>query len=303
MGQLEDMQTFVRVVDAGSISKAAEHLGVAKSAVSRRLAELEQRLGSTLINRTTRRSSLTDAGRLYYERALRIIDDVDDMNAMAASSETSLAGRLRLAVPLSFGLEHLSPALNEFSDQHPELILHIDFSDRRIDLVQEGFDLAFRIADLGDSNLKARRITPIRLQVCASPDYLARHGTPLTPAELQHHECLAYESSGSVFPWKLLDRAGREHVIDPPARIVANNGNFLCDMAVAGRGIMVSPTFIAWQALARQQLVPVLPEFRIRPLNAYAVYPQTRFLSQRARLLIDFLVAKFGDNPYWDQNL
>ncbi len=303
MGQLEDMQTFVRVVEAGSISKAADHLGVAKSAVSRRLAELEQRLGTTLMHRTTRRSSLTDAGRLYYERAQHIIDDVEDMNAQTASSESSFTGTLRLAVPLSFGLEHLSPALDEFGRQHPDLTLHIDFSDRQIDLVQEGFELAFRIANLADSNLRARRITPIRLQICASPDYLARHGTPRSPDDLQEHECLAYESSGSVFPWKLHDADGKEFIISPQARIVANNGSFLRDMAVAGRGIMVTPTFISWQALVTGQLVPVLPGYTIRPLHAYAVYAQTRYLSRRARLLIDFLVAKFGNNPYWDQNL
>lgn len=301
MGQLEDMQAFVRVVEAGSLSRAADQLGVAKSAVSRRLGDLERRLGTTLLNRTTRRSSLTEAGRLFYEKSLRIIDDVAEMNAMTASREALLTGTLHLAAPLSFGLEHLTPALDEFTHRHPDLTLHVDFSDRQIDLVEEGFDLAFRIADLQDSNLKARRITPVRLMLCASPDYLQEHGVPENHADLLHHQALLYDHSGSTLPWRLVGPDGRLHALKPGSKIIANNGSFLRDMAIAGHGILLSPTFITWEALARKELVPVLPGYTSPALHAYAVYPQTRYLSQRARLLIDFLVERFGQNPYWDQ--
>lgn len=301
MGQLEDMQAFVRVIEAGSISHAADQLGVAKSAVSRRLSELEARLGTTLLKRTTRRSSLTDAGKLYYERSLRVIDDVAELNAMVTSNDDALTGTLRIAAPLSFGLSHLSPAIDVFVRNHPELNIHIDFSDRQIDLVQEGVDLAFRIADLKDSSLKARKITPIRMMLCACPEYLKQHGIPQTHDDLLKHQVLYYNSSGAVSSWRLVDPQGKEHIVNLKAKIIANNGDFLRDMGIAGHGIFISPTFISWEALAKGDLVQVLPDYRIPSMNAYAVYPRTRYLPQRARLLIEFLANRFGDNPYWDQ--
>ena len=301
MGQLEDMQAFVRVIEAGSISHAADQLGVAKSAVSRRLSELEARLGTTLLKRTTRRSSLTDAGKLYYERSLRVIDDVAELNAMVTSNDDGLTGTLRIAAPLSFGLSHLSPAIDVFVRNHPELNIHIDFSDRQIDLVQEGVDLAFRIADLKDSSLKARKITPIRMMLCACPEYLKQHGIPQTHDDLLKHQVLYYKSSGAVSSWRLVDPQGKEHIVNLKAKIIANNGDFLRDMGIAGHGIFISPTFISWEALAKGDLVQVLPDYRIPSMNAYAVYPRTRYLPQRARLLIEFLANRFGDNPYWDQ--
>ena len=301
MGQLEDMQAFVRVVEAGSISHAADQLGVTKSAVSRRLSELEARLGTTLLKRTTRSSSLTDAGQRYYERSLIVIDDVAELNAITAGNDNALSGTLRLAAPLSFGLSHLSPAIDIFARKHPDLTIRINFSDRQIDLVQEGVDLAFRIAELKDSSLKARKITSIKLMLCASPDYLKRQGSPQTPENLKKHQLLNYDSSGSVLPWRLLDSKGQEHIVHPEAKIIANNGNFLRDMSIAGHGIFISPTFISWEALAKGKLVQVLPDYRIPSINAYAVYPQTRYLPQRARSFIDFLVRRFGENPYWDQ--
>jgi len=302
MGQLEEMQNFVRIVESGSISKAAEQLGVAKSGVSRRLVELEKRLGTLLLNRTTRRSSLTEAGQTYYEGAMKLLGDVSELDAMATDSDASLSGTLRVAVPLSFGLCHLSPAFDEFFRAHPGLVLNIDFSDRHIDLVEQGVDLAIRIADLGDSSLQARRICPIRLLLCASPAYFKRHGIPETPGDLAGHRILQYDIGGSP-QLRLQDKQGVEHVVPVDASMTANNGDFLRDMAVAGHGIILTPSFIAWQAIASGDLVTVLDAYCPPQLNAYAVYPQTRYLSRRARMLIDFLVARFGDNPYWDQFL
>lgn len=299
MGQLEDLQMFVRVVEAGGIGRAAEQMGVAKSAVSRRLAELEARLGARLLNRTTRKSSLTDAGRVVYERAGKVIDDVAEMNAAVVDSADSLEGRLHLAVPLSFGLSHLAPAIDAFARKYPRLTIHLDFSDRHVDLVEEGFDLGFRIADLQDSNLRARRICPIRQVLCGAPEYLAASGFPETPEDLKRHRLLKYSAS-SLGPVKLYDPRGHEHAVRLDTAMIANNGDFLRDMAVAGHGLVVLPTFIAWRALAAGDLVPVLPGYRLPEMSAYAVYPETRFLSHRARRLIDFLVERFGDNPYWD---
>ena len=296
----EEMRNFVRVVEAGSISRAAEQLGLAKSGVSRRLAELESRLGVLLLTRTTRRSSLTEAGRTYYEGAVRLLSDVAELDTLVADTEASLAGRLRLAAPLSFGLAHLTPAIEAFMQTHPGVLIDIDFSDRQIDLVAHGVDLAIRIAELRDSSLKARRICPIRLMLCASPAYLERHGTPARVEELLQHRLLHYDIGGGPV-LRLSDGRGGEQLLQLEPRLVANNGDFLRDMAVAGHGIIMTPTFIAWQSVAVGDLVPLLRDHWPPPLNAYAVYPQTRYLSRRARVLIDFLADRFGANPYWDQ--
>jgi len=300
MTAFDEMNSFVRVVEAGSISKAAEQLGTAKSGVSRRLADLESRLGVRLMNRTTRRSSLTDAGRTYYEGAVKLLSDVAELDAVVADSEASLEGRLRLAAPLSFGLCHLAPAIEEFVEAHPAVLIDIDFSDRQVDLVAQGVDLAIRIAELRDSSLKARHICPIRLMLCASPAYLERHGTPRNPDDLAGHRILHYDiGGGSVL--RLADGRGGEQQVHVEPQLVANNGDFLCDMAISGHGIILTPTFIAWQALATGELQALMSDYWPPPLNAYAVYPQTRYLSRRARSFIDFLAERFGTNPYWDQ--
>lgn len=300
MGQLEEMHNFVRVVESGSISKAADQLRVAKSGVSRRLVELEARLGVRLLNRTTRRSSLTEAGQAYYQRAVKLIADVAELNASTADTGALLKGTLRLAVPLSFGLSHLSPAIDEFLGTHPELTLNIDFSDRHVDLVGQGIDLAIRITDSPDSLLQARRICPVRILLCASPRYLAQHGVPGEPGDLNHHRILHYDTVGGSAV-RLLDRQGNEHVVQVRPRMIANNGDFLRDMAMAGHGIILTPSFIAWQAIAAGDLVSIMPDYCMRQRSVYAVYPQTRYLSRRARLFIDFLAERFGENPYWDE--
>lgn len=301
MGQLEDMRVFVRIVEAGGVGKAADQLGMAKSGVSRSLASLETRLGVQLINRTTRSLSLSGAGRDYYQSAVRIIGDITEMDALTSNAETSLQGRLRLAAPLSFGLCHLSAAIDDFVREHPGLTFDIDFSDRLVDLVELGMDLAIRITALKDSSLKARRICPIHLKLCASPAYLEARGTPSAPEDLKHHDMLGY-NIGTGTALKLLDRQGKDHLIQTSSRMVANNGDFLHDMALAGHGVVVLPTFIAWRSLAAGRLVPVLGAWPPAPLNAWAVYPQTRYLSQRVRAFIDFLSRRFGDKPYWDSD-
>ncbi|MDX1519708.1 MAG: LysR family transcriptional regulator [Gammaproteobacteria bacterium] len=302
MGQLEDMTLFIRVVEAEGISRAAAQLGIAKSAVSRRLMDLETRLGVRLLNRTTRTSSLTEAGQEYYERALRIVDDVTELNAMTVDESTALEGTINLAAPLSFGLSHLTPAIDSFIREHPGIRMNIDFSDRHVDLVEEGLDLAFRIARLKDSSLVARRICPIRIVLSASPAYLEEHGRPESPADLKHHRLLHYTMTGAR-SWKLLDQAGNMSTVKISGDIQANNGEFLKDMAVAGHGIVASPTFICWKAIATGDLVPVLCDYRLPEPAAYAVYPGNRYLSRRVRALVDYLVKRFGENPYWDQNI
>ncbi len=301
MGQLEDIQLFIRIVEAGSISRAAEQLNIAKSAVSRRLQELENHLGVRLLNRTTRTSSLTENGQNYYERAVRIIDDVSELNALTIDANTALEGTINLAAPLSFGLFHLSAAIDSFLKDNPGIQINIDFSDRQVDLIEEGLDLAFRIAELKDSSLIARRICPIRLLLCASPEYLKQYGKPESIDDLKKHRLLHYSNLGGSTKWRLIDKKGTEHKVDVSANILANNGEFLKDMAVAGHGIIATPTFISWKAITTGELVCVLTDYKLPQFNAYAVYPKNRYLSQRVRLFIDFLCQRFGDKPYWDQ--
>ncbi len=301
MGQLEDMSVFIRIVEAGGIGKAAEQLSLAKSAVSRRLVDLETRLNTKLLIRTTRKSSLTDAGRTYYQRALTILDDVSALNSQTSDSNTTLDGTLRIALPHSFGLMHLSAIIDQFIQAHPKLNLHIDFSDRKVDLVEEGYELAIRIGELKDSSLQAKKLTPIRHILCASPDYIKTQGEPHNIIELKKQHFLQYGISGqqSIL---IIDPQKKRHQVELSAKIAANNGIFLKEMAIAGHGIVYLPSFIVWKSLASNQLVPILSDHQLLTTGMHAVYPHTRYLSLRARLFIDFLADKFAQQPYWDGN-
>jgi len=300
MGQLEDMYIFLRVVETGSITKAAEQMNIAKSAVSKRLSLLEQKLGIKLINRTTRKSSITEAGQRYYQRSKLILDEVDELNSQTSSSKRALEGTLNIAVPLSFGLTHLAPALDLFLQQHNDLKLDINFSDQKIDIVEQGVDLAFRIGQLDNSSMQARKIAPIKHVLCASPEYLKLHGEPKTPSDLKQHKIIKYGSSEQSGV-KLISKDGKEQLVHIEPHIIANNGDFLKSLAESNHGITYLPTFIVWQSLATKTLVPVLAEYKLPTMHAYAVYPPNRHLPLKVRSLIDFLVERFGNNPYWDQ--
>ncbi len=300
MGQLEDMAMFVRVVEAGSITKAAEQLNIAKSAVSRRLKELETRLGSQLISRTTRQSNLTQAGEQYYQKVHHILSEVDALNEETSGTPTRIEGTLKMTAPLSFGLMHLNDVIDEYANKHPELKFELDFSDRHTDLIEEGFELAIRIRELQDSSYQAKRLALIRYALCASPAYLERMGTPKTFDDLTEHDFLQYGMSKSS-TIELIDEQGKKHQVAVNGKIKANNGDFLREMAVKGHGIAFLPTFITYKALISGELVPILQQYQLPTLNAYAVYPKNRFLSQRCRYLIDFIAERFGDNPYWDK--
>ena len=306
MGQLEDMALLVRIVEAGGIGKAAEQLNMAKSAVSKRLKELENRLGTQLLSRTTRQSALTEAGSRYYQRAITIIDEVAELNALTQEVKTSLSGTLKITMPLSFGLLHLSPVIDEFSALHPKLNLQIDFIDRHIDLLAEGYELAIRIAELKDSSLQARKLTPIHHLLCASPDYLKKHGSIETLTELTNHDFLQYGNLGQTANTQakviLKDAEGGSHTVALNSIMKANNGDFLKAMAINGKGVCYLPSFITYQAIKAGELIPIMQNYQLPVMHAYAIYPQTRFLSERCRALIDFIAKRFGDRPYWDQN-
>lgn len=299
MGQLEDMQVFIRIVDAGSITQAASQLNLAKSAVSKRLSDLEDRLGSKLINRTTRTSSLTEAGKHYYQRVKLLTHEVASLNGDMACTNQVLAGTLKLAVPLSFGIAHLTPAIDLFMRQHPKLNIELDFSDTKVDIISGGYDLAFRIGSLPDSSLHARKITPINHVICASPGYLKQQGTPKHPKDLKQHKVLKY-GNWPLTGMPLIDSAGQQHLVNVEAQLTVNNGDAMKQLALSGHGIAMLPTFIVWEALQRGGLVPILDRYSVPAMDAYAIYPSTQYLPHKVRSLIDFLIERFGDHPYWD---
>jgi len=301
MIKTEEIQTFVQIVKAATITAAAAHLGVAKSAVSRRLSELEKQLGVELFHRTTRKLVLTESGQGFYARCLQILNDLEEAEDSVNQAHHELSGELRVAAPLSFGVMHLGPAIIEFQKQYPNLNFDIDFNDRKIDLIQEGFDVGIRIAKLKDSSLIARKIARISTVVCASPGYIEEHGTPTTPDELIHHFCLTYSYMDNPHIWTFINKQGNKKTVKVSKFIQANNGTFLNLTAVAGLGIVRQPTFISYESLAKGILVPILQDFSIAEVNAYAIYPPTRHLSQRVRRFIDFLVERFSGTPYWDK--
>ncbi|PCI44411.1 MAG: LysR family transcriptional regulator, partial [Alphaproteobacteria bacterium] len=236
------------------------------------------------------------------ERSVQIIADIAEINATTSNTKAALTGLFKISAPLSFGLQHLTEPINEFAALHPGLVIHMDFNDRKVDLVAEGYDVAIRIAALKDSSLMARKLAPIRRILCASPDYLARMGTPQKPQDLKEHHILHYANTESNI-WRFTGPDGGKHSVNLSARMMANNGDFLKSAAKNGHGIIQSPTFIVWQEIASGELVAILEDYPYSSLNAYAVYPQTRHLPQRVRTFIDFLKDKFGGAPYWDKNI
>lgn len=294
MDHFAHMQVFVAVVEAGSITAAAERLDVAKSAISRRLTELETHLGVSLIQRTTRRLNLTESGRAYYERCVGILADVEEAEAEVSQAHGALRGRLKVALPQAFGLLHLAPLIQTFMKRHPDVRFELDFNDRQVDLMQEGFDLAIRIATLSDSSLIARRLTPIPHLVGASPDYLSLHGTPRTAADLAHHDCLVYRNVRDPDLWSYHRPDGHAGQVRVAVHLAASSGEFLLQAALAGEGLVLLPAFYVHAALHSGQLVQVLSDHRWPEPAAYAVYPSTRHLSARARAFIDFLAGNLG---------
>lgn len=301
--KLLEMETFVRVVEAGSISAAAEQLAVAKSAVSKRLSDLEARLGVQLLARTTRSLNLTDSGRFFLEQVKDILSAVDVAESAASGSRGVAQGKLRIASPLTFGLMHLGPAVREFIKLHPSVTVDIDFSDSQIDLVHGGYDLAIRIADLGDSRLAARPLTSIRHAVTASPDYFKHRELPRTPKDLLELDCLRY-SGARDSRWLYIDPLGNKGAIDPASSINSNNGAFLRDLAISGCGVINQPTFISYQAICSGELMILLEDYSWREFTAYIVYPKTRYLPQRVRAFIDFMTEHFDRHePYWEREI
>ena len=302
MHKFEDLQAFVAVVEAGTFTAAAERLNLAKSAVSRRVSALEERLGVQLLRRTTRVLNLTDTGQSFYEHGARILADLDEAEAAVQQEHGELRGTLRVALPLSFGVRHMCKPIAAFSHRHPHLKFDLDLNDRRIDLVEEGIDVAIRIAHLADSSLIARKLFDMRSVVAASPVYLKTHGAPNSPEELRDHDCLIYSNLSDPERWRWTDADGKQRAVHVRATMRASSGDFLTNAAAHGLGIIIQPTFLAAEAIRHGNLVPILTDFTWPVTPAYAVYPPTRHLSYRVRAFIDFLVERFSGEPQWDRD-
>ncbi len=293
MDRLQAMLAFRAVADSGSFSAAARQLGRSKAVVSRLVAELESHLGARLLNRTTRRVSLTELGRGYHARCVQLLADLDELEGLARDAQAVPRGRLRLAGPHAFGEGFLVPALHAFGTQYPAIEIDLTLTDRFVDLVEDRYDLAIRIAELPDSTLVARRLADMRLVVCASPDYLARHGSPRQPADLARHTCIVDTNLRQPATWPF-EVAGQRTGVRVSGRYAVNSALAACELAVAGDGIALAPDFVADGHLAAGRLRPLLAEFATPPRGIWAVYPHRRHLALRLRVLIDFLVARFA---------
>jgi len=292
------MSTFIAVVEAGSFVQAAERLRSSKAAVSRIVQELEGRLGARLLHRTTRRLSLTEAGAAYAERCRQILDEVDEADSLAGMSASRAVGQLRINAPQTFGVLHLAPLWGTFLQMHPEVTLDVSLSDRVVDLVEEGFDLAIRISNLPDSSLVSRRLARSSVVMCASPGYLAQHGAPQVLADLARHQIIAYSYWYMGDTWAFDTPQGRQSVQTRP-RLRANNGDICRAAALDGQGIILQPTFLVGEDLHAGRLVRVLPELAAPDLGIYAMYPSRKHLSAKVRALVDFLAESFRDCPGW----
>jgi DNA-binding transcriptional LysR family regulator len=293
MDKLTSLRAFVKVVETASFSEAGRRLRISRSAVSKYVAELEQDLGVQLLSRTTRRVTPTENGQAYYERAVPILADLEAADLAVTQLQAKPRGLLRVNAPMSFGTMQLGPAIAEFMQLYPDLQIQLALSDEHVDPVQDGLDVTLRIAELESSSLIARKLMPIDRIVCASPDYLHKHGTPKHPSDLRDHDCLTYGYLSTGNQWKLTGKDG-DHWINPRWTLCANNAEVLCDAAVAGRGVAVLPVFIADAALKRGALQSVLADYSTPPLTLYAIYPPTRHLAVKVRLFIDYLVKRFG---------
>ena len=294
MDKLASLRAFVKVVELGSFSEAGRQLRLSRSAVSKYVADLENDLGVHLINRTTRRASPTENGQSYYERVLAILADLDAADHSVVQLQSTPRGLLRVNAPMSFGTIKLGPVIAEFMALHPELQIQLVLSDEQVDPAQEGLDVTLRIAELESSSLIARKIMPVERVVCASLDYLDRHGIPTHPSDLRHHNCLTYGYLSTGNQWKMTGADG-DHWIMPKWTLCANNAEVLRDVAARGCGIAVVPEFIAEKELKSGALRRVLAGYRPPELSLYAVYPPTRHLAVKVRLFIDFLVRQIGD--------
>lgn len=297
------MAAFAKVVDSGGFTAAARKLDLSRAMVSRLVQQLEDDLGTRLLNRTTRRLSLTEAGRAYHERCVVLLGEMAALDSSVSELSHEARGTLRVNAPVSFGAQHVAPFVAEFLQRHPQAAIELTLNDRFVNLVEEGYDVAIRIGQLVDSSLVARKLAPVRVCVCASPDYISTHGAPGQPSDLSRHNCLTYRYSAQGDEWTF-ERTGDRQSVRVRGNLDANSGEALLQAGLRGLGIALQPTFIAADALRRGDMVRLLPDWKIPDIAVYAVYPHRRHLTTKVRLFVDFLAEQFGrERPYWDDGL
>lgn len=300
MDDLNGMSLFVKVVESKSFSEAAEKLGISPSAVSKKISRLEDRLGVQLLNRTTRRLGLTEAGAAFYERSARILTEVEEAEALVSTLRKAPHGLLRVAVPMLLGQMQIAPLAAPFLTRFPDMRLELVFMDRAADLIEEGLDVAIRVDDLPDSTLVARRLAPHRRVLCGAPAYFEKNGVPQTPEELVRHNCLTYGPHHPSREWFFNTATGRR-AVDVRGTFLTNNAEGLRQAALGGLGMALLPTFLVGGDLSAGLLRPVLSEYVSADTAIYAVYPQHRHQSPKVRAFVDFMMERLGPSPSWDR--
>lgn len=297
MADLSSLELFVKVVDLGSYTAAAEAFGVSKSHVSRQVSALEDRLGARLLNRTTRTLTLTEAGRMFHDRCTDILGQIEDAERAVTSLQTNPRGELRISAPMTFGVRYLAPVIAEFMERNPELSVDAQLNDRWIDVVEDGFDLAVRIGKLPDSSLIARRLADVRLFAYASPGYVEKHPEISKPADLRDHDCLLYLHGGRGPQTWEFTRGDERASVAVTGPMISNNGEVLIESARKGLGVTFGPDFIAAPSVENGSIVPVLADW-YSPGSLWAIYPHRRHVSAKVRTFVEFLAEAFADPPW-----
>ena len=301
MARLPDLEAwaiFAKVAEHGSFSRAADDLGLSKPTVSKAISRLEAQLGAALLSRTSRRLSLTESGRASLERATRLLREGEAAEAEALTQSSAPRGRVRVSAPLSFGIAYLGAALPEFLAAYPQVVLDLALSDRRVDVVAEGFDLAVRIASLEDSSLLARRLCTVRILLVAAPAYFAAHERPTHPAQLADHPAMAYSGSAMRGAWRFSHPQFGEVTVEPPVRVWTDNADLLTPALVAGRGLALQPEFLIWRELRDGVLEHVLPDWSAPTLGLHLVTPPSPLRPVRVQVLIDHLAKSLATPPW-----
>lgn len=303
MDRFSEIRAFVTVAEQGSFAAAADRLDLSRAMVTKLVSALEARLGVRLMHRTTRRLSLTEAGETYLAQGGALLAELEDLDALLSQGASKASGRLRVTAPVSFGMRFLGRAIAGFQRQHPQVEVELSLNDRKVDLVDEGFDLAIRVSNLDDSSLIARPLAKVRDRLCASPDYLLRHSVPQHPDELAQHDCLIYTLINQPHLWEYQGPDGQPGKVRIKGSLRANNGDILTDAAVHGMGITRQPEFLLQQALESGQLQTILDDYRWSCLDVSAVYPVRRHVPGKVRVFVDFLVDFFAqqkNSPSYD---
>lgn len=302
MDRLKAFEVFATVVARGSFVRAAEALDTSPANVTRYINELEAHLGTRLLNRSSRKLSLTESGEILHERCRVILDDVAEAESQTSASTTRPRGRLRINVPVSFGILHLAPLWPKFMEKYPEVELDVVLADRVVDLVEEGFDLGIRISRGGSTSYSARKLATSRNIVCASSGYLLQRPPPKHPSDLAQHACLGYTYAQTADEWNFVDTTGNKHSVKVRYAMYTNNGDTARAAAIMGCGVIWQPTFLIGEDLRQKRLVELLPGYRMPNIEVLAVYPSRRHLSAKVRLMVDFLAQAFeGETAPWDR--